>query len=105
MSRNATKTTCRKCGAHVRDGLDNDALALVARVDDEPLTRYGELLAVIDRRKTYSLEAGRLYRRHLHHLGKPAAHVYAQHRCWELMPAAWIQPPPAKPIDHDDPPF
>lgn len=105
MSRVASQTTCRKCGAHIRNGLDNDMLGLPARVDDETLTRTGELLAIIAGRKTYSLEGGRLYRRDLCHFKKPADRVYAQHLCWQPMPIDWVQPAAPVAITTDDPPF
>lgn len=105
MSRVASKGSCHKCGANIRSGLDNDYIAMVARVDDEIVTRQGELLAVINGRRTYSLEGGRLYRREKHHYKTVAAAPYVEHRCWEPFPASWLAPPPPRPADHDDPPF
>jgi len=105
MSRSCNPHQCHKCGAHIRSGLDGDALAFVARVDDEPLTRQGELLAILNGRKTYSLEGQRLYRRDLHHIKKAAEVVHATHRCWEPMPVGWTKPP--APTNHvpENPPF
>lgn len=105
MSRVASQSACHKCGAHIRSGLDADALAFVARVDDEPLTRQGELLAIVNGRKTYSLEGQRLYRRDLHHIKRPADTVHAAHRCWEPMPLAWIKPSAPKNLAPKNPPF
>lgn len=105
MSRHANKTLCHKCGAHIRNGLDNDALAFVARVDDERVTHNGELRAILNGRRTYSLEAGRLYRRHSHQLRKPATATYVEHRCWEMFPAEWLTPAKQKPTHSDTPLF
>jgi hypothetical protein len=103
--RNSTSHQCRKCGAHIRSGLDNDAAALVARVDDEPVTRQGELLAILNGRRTYSLEGGRLYLRERHHLQIPARAPYVQHRCWEPFPATWLAPTPRPTPVSAAPPF
>lgn len=103
--RNSTSHQCRKCGAHIRSGLDADVLAFVARVDDDPVTRQGELLAILNGRRTYSLEGGRLHRRRLHHLQAPARAPYVEHRCWEPFPAAWLAPMPRPAVLTDAPPF
>ena len=105
MSRSSSRHQCHKCGAHIRSGLDADVLAFVARVDDEPVTRQGELLAILNGRRTYSLEGGRLYRRERHHLQIPARAPYAQHRCWEPFPAPWLAPAPRPAAATDAPPF
>jgi len=105
MSRVASQSACHKCGAHIRSGLDADALAFVARVDDDPVTRQGELLAIISGRRTYSLEGGRLYRRELHHLRTAARAPYVEHRCWEPFPANWLAPVPRLAAASVAPPF
>ena len=105
MSRVASQGVCHKCGAHIRSGLDADALAFVARVDDDPVTRQGELLAILNGRRTYSLEGGRLHRRELHHLQAPARAPYVEHRCWEPFPATWLAPIPRPAAATDTPPF
>lgn len=105
MSRVASQSVCHKCSAHIRSGLDADALAFVARVDDEPLSRQGELLAVISGRRTYSLEGGRLHRREHHHLRTPSRAPYVEHRCWEPFPATWLAPAQKPPAVSDTPPF
>ena len=54
-TRRARAATCRGCGAKVLDGLDADVCALVATVDPTPLTAIGEVLAVLDGRRTFTL--------------------------------------------------
>lgn len=105
MSRNSSQSVCHKCGAHIRSGLDADALAFVARVDDDPVTRQGELLAILNGRRTYSLEGGRLHRRYSHHLQIAPRAPYVEHRCWEPFPATWLAPTPRTAAATDTPPF
>lgn len=106
MSRVAKRHPCSKCGAHIRSGLDDDACALSVRVDDEPLTRNGELLAILAGRKTYMLVQDRLYRRDHWSIRKAAEYPVADHRCWEPLPLQWLQPPPPPPpAPTDDPGF
>ncbi len=105
--RNSTTHQCRTCGAHIRSGLDSNACAMVVHVDDELVNYRGELLAALSGRKTYSLEAGALYRRFNYHLRKPAAKAVIEHKCWEPCPVDWLAPPPPRKRQQltDRPPF
>jgi hypothetical protein len=94
--RNSTTHQCRTCGAHIRSGLDGNACAVVVHVDDELVDYRGELLAALSGRKTYSLEAGALYRRFNYHLRTPAAKTVIEHKCWEPCPVDWLAPPPPR---------
>jgi hypothetical protein len=53
--RSARSTSCRKCGAPVMVGLDNDSCAMTAVVDTYPLSAAGEVVALLSGRVTYSL--------------------------------------------------
>lgn len=96
MRRVSSRHTCRTCGAHIRSGPDANAAAIEVSVDDEVVDHRGELLAALSGRKTYSLEAGNLYRRYDYHLRKPAAQAVIQHKCWEPCPVDWLAPPPQR---------
>lgn len=96
MGRVATRHPCRTCGAHIRSGLDGNACAIVVHVDDELVDHRGELMAALSGRKTYSLEAGALYRRFDYHLRQPAAKAVIEHKCWEPCPVDWLAPPPPR---------
>lgn len=105
MSRASNSHQCRHCGAATRSGLDSDVAAIVVKVDDEPVTWEGELLAVVRGRRTYALENQRLYQRTRWHLRKPATAAYVQHVCWEPFPASWLAPIPATYVMPDEPAF
>lgn len=56
ISRRIRATQCRDCGATVLRGLDADAAALAVTVDPHPLNPLGEALALLQPRRTYSLQ-------------------------------------------------
>lgn len=84
---------CPACGAATLVGLDGDACALTATVDVRPLTRTGELLAVVDGRRTYHLAGGRLDRRDRWRIRTATTPVLPEHRCHAPIPDAWRLPP------------
>lgn len=94
--RSAAETVCRHCWAYTLTGLDADRCALVAVVDNSPLTRTGELLAVLAGRQVYSRDIrGALDRRDRFALPTPSREpVHASHDCEQPLPAAWLAPPP-----------
>lgn len=92
--RRAVLGTCPRCHAPVLRGPDNRAAAIAATVDIHALTRRGELLAVIDSRKTYEIHQGRLFYRDTWRLRRQASgHVLIQHTC-QPIPDTWIAPIP-----------
>lgn len=92
--RRAQEGTCGTCGQPILAGVDADTCGLGARVDPAPLTRTGELLAVIDQRWTYRLIDGRLCHRDRYAIRTGAADVLAEHRCHHPLPATWLAPAP-----------
>jgi hypothetical protein len=84
--RTATLTQCRKCGAPILTGLDNDRAALTAKTDPTPLTPLGETIALLQGRTTYNLTTTS-NRKELHHrdqwqIRTPRKHpVLPEHRC------------------------
>lgn len=94
--RRATWADCT-CGARVLAGVDADRCAFNAAVDNSPLTRRGELLAVVAGRRTYELADGRLYRRDRWSIrSTPRGAVLAEHDCTPI-PAGWRLPPAPRP--------
>lgn len=53
--RAAQSSGCRLCGRPVMVGLDDDSCALTAVVDPYPLSPAGEVVALMQGRKTYTL--------------------------------------------------
>ena len=103
MSRACIPARCRRCRADILVGLDSHLLALTATTDPAPLSRTGELLAVCQGRRVYSLDLNRwLNYRDAWRLAQPArGTVVAEHRCGEHIPATWRQQPPPKQSTHN----
>lgn len=106
LSRNAGIRACRKCRQACLAAIDCDGLD--AWLDPVPIHAAGELLALLDGRRTYSLHAGReVVRRDRHWIraypaGAGQRPAFAAHRCGSPAPAAWTIPatparPPAAP--------
>lgn len=55
LTRRARLRPCRRCGADTLVGLDADQCAFERHVDPEPLSALGEVLAVLEGRKTFNL--------------------------------------------------
>ena len=100
MNRAVIQGRCQRCRADVLLGYDADTAALLAVVDNAPLTRSGELLAVVAGRLTYRLDiAGHLHHRRWLRIKTPAVgQTLAQHRCGEAIPSHWRQPPKPQPM-------
>lgn len=94
--RAAAETVCRHCWARTLSGLDADRCALVAVVDNSPLSRTGELLAVCAGRQVYARDAtGALHRRDRFSLRSVSRDpIHASHDCATPLPSAWLLPPP-----------
>lgn len=107
---------CRQCRAPVLVGLDGELCSFTAVVDPDPLTPYGEALALLAGRDTYTLRrrAGRftLTAREVWHIaGGTPGDVVARHHC----PALPIPPgavtttvltaPATRPSLGDKPPY
>ena len=106
MTRRAyVETTCPICWADLLVGLDGNVAAFDGIADAAPLTRMGELLAVVAGRLVYEDDAGRLYRRDRWMLRDTVGKVVAEHRCWEPVPAHWIEKTPPRPAPADKEPF
>lgn len=95
--RKALPGTCGQCRADILAGIDADTCGLSARCDPRPLTRSGELLAVVDGRRTYALDiAGRLWWRGRYGIRSASREpVLAEHRCHAAVPDDWTLPPAA----------
>lgn len=109
--RRAIPSTCA-CGAAVLHGVDANVAGFTATADSRPLTRTGELLAVIQGRAVYDLDSRpSLHRRRAWHIrGNPPTPyrpVVAEHRCGQPLPDAWIAPtaPATPPRDTTEVPF
>lgn len=95
-TRRSFETVCQACWAYTLTGLDADALAFTVTVDDTPLTRAGELLAVLAGRSTYSRDIrGELSHRDRYALRSPSPDpVHATHIHDQPLPSAWLAPAP-----------
>jgi hypothetical protein len=109
VTRPATPVECRNCRQLILAGVDGDVAGLGAFVDDIPLTRSGELLAVLSGRRTYAVDIrGALSRRDRWRIRTPAAVVLPEHRCGDPVPYPWRAPalPPARrPADSEEIPW
>jgi hypothetical protein len=97
MSRRAVDTFCAQCWTYTLTGADGDRCALNATVDNSPLSRTGELLAVVAGRQVYALDiAGALHRRDRWSIRTESTRepVLAAHVCDQPLPAAWLAPRP-----------
>lgn len=92
--RRARTMLCRRCGAPIFAGLDDDRTAFTARVDTNPLDVNGELVAVMTGRRTYRLSWRGRYeldpRTAIEISAQPAGdvEVLAEHRCGQPLPSA-----------------
>lgn len=105
--RKASAVTCR-CGDPIVTGLDDDQCAMSAAADPYFLTWGGELAAVLEGRRTYTVLGKALLRRdHYSRLRPSPFPVLAEHRCGHALPAAWRTPlaPPISQEVSDVPPF
>lgn len=114
ISRRATARHCPTCGLVILAGLDDDVAARPARTDPTPLSRLGEVAALILGRTTYQLRwlAGRYqldsretWTIRAHPAGTGPGDVLAEHVCGSALPAAptQITPPTARVLpEHPD---
>jgi len=87
--RGVRHTRCLVCNADVLAGFDEDACAKPAIVDPHPLSVIGELLALLEDRRTYRLDQhgqgmALWHRSHWQIKGSPASDtvlVLTDHRC------------------------
>lgn len=112
VSRQARIHTCRTCAAPVLTGLDADRCALTTTVDAYALTPAGEVWALRDGRRTYTLHRGQLDRRDRWnipgHPPSPQRTVLATHTCHQPIPLEHHRPPtprPFQPTSTEEPPF
>lgn len=120
MSRNLVTETCIGCGVAVWAGLSDDYCARVVRIDPNPLSPFGEMLALLAGRGTFDLhregEHWRLYvRDHWQIAGRPAGLVAWAWRCDVVTEHVCNQPLPAarsvyavtraRPSNYQSPPF
>lgn len=99
MTRATASVECRNCRQPILAGVDGRVAGLSAFCDPEPLTRGGELLAVLSGRRTYGVGiGGDLYRRDRWGLRTAVAPVLAEHRCHDPVPYPWRAPalPPTR---------
>ena len=99
MTRRAADTICAPCWTYTLAGIDADVAGLPVAVDNFPLSRQGELLAVVAGRAVYALDIrGELHRRDRWALRRPSKEpVLAEHRCGQPLPAAWLAPATPRP--------
>lgn len=85
--RRAKLTACKRCGAKVLRGLDDDVAALDTTVDAEPVSAAGELAAIADGLRTYELYGDDLSYRtlywHVRYASETTRPVHVEHRCPE----------------------
>lgn len=55
ISRSARARHCPKCGRVIMSGLDGDLCAFSVDVEPQPVDRYGEALALLSGRRSYSI--------------------------------------------------
>jgi hypothetical protein len=100
MTRPAVSVECRNCRQMILAGVDGPVAGLGAFVDDIPLTRSGELLAVLSGRRTYVVGIrGDLSRRDRWMIRTAARdRVLPEHRCGDPVPYPWRAPalPPTR---------
>ena len=93
LTRNAEIRTCRTCRQHCLAGIA--ITGLDTWLEPQPLHTAGELQALLDCRKTYSLYAGKqLVPRDRHWISNyPAGHAkrptFATHTCGQPIPTTW----------------
>lgn len=94
--RTATTGPCHNCRRTILSGTDRDRAALDAHTDPQPLTWAGELAArFIDGRRTFVYVAGALTHRLMPQHGAEHTYpVFAEHRCHQPIPPAWLAPTP-----------
>ena len=97
--RTAITTTCAKCRREILSGPDADTCGMDAKADKTPISRTGELWAVVENRRTYELDpTGRLHRRTAKAVIFGGVGLFSslhpEHQC-AAVPAAWLAP--AKP--------
>lgn len=119
LTRRARPRTCVRCQAWTVAGLDADILALEARCDPTPLSALGEVLALVDGRRTVDLirTRGRLeleqrWGEHIDTFPAGGGHgdVLASHVCGQPIPATWSAtsvhaPPRSRTTTPTRPPF
>lgn len=98
--RAAVRVDCRKCGAPVLVGDDDDHVAVRVTVDAEPVDRLAEAVGLAEGRASYDLlpspGGGDLWHRDRHHQlssAPPRYPIHLEHRCpttaaWERLKAA-----------------
>lgn len=99
--RKAITARCGKCRREIITGPDANVAGINADADVDPISRTGELWAVVEGRRTYELDtAGRLH----HRTAKAVifggvgifSTLHSAHRCAPV-PATWLAPPKARP--------
>lgn len=102
---------CPQCRQPTHHGPDAPNLGIPTRTDTTPLTRAGELAALLDGRKTYEISRtprGRTeisYRDHWRINRSQHPTVVATHICGHPTPREWAAPQPPTPSRHDTPPY
>jgi hypothetical protein len=104
---------CHRCKTTVITGLDDLVAALDVVIDPPSLSVYGEAMAVLFGRNTYTLDgvgrryARRIWARHHGNIGRPEpwATVHAEHVCGQPIPTNWIAPEPPTPATHTEEPM
>lgn len=119
VHRAARARYCKKCGAVVLVGLDDDTSAFTAIADPFPLDGPGELTALLTGRTTYRLRwAGGRYeldaRDQFHIAGSPPGaldvtgrlvEVLAAHACGQVLSTAALADPRPAYVRHQEPPY
>lgn len=112
LGRKAQLRRHRPCGLPIMLGLDADLCAFEVRCDLGQLDTRGEVMALLEGRRTYELNVrGELNRRdHWAIRARPPSRVtvLAEHRCDAPIPAAWCVPAPkpaARRSDTEEIPF
>ena len=95
-----TRSTCRHCHAGVTTATDDFGIEVI--YDPNPISVYGECVAVIAGRATFQVipatrrSAAEVWRRHSFSIGQPNDHgpLHCSHVCGVPPPLAWLAPIP-----------
>lgn len=90
-----------RCGQPIIVALDHWVCAISVICDPYPLSAAGEVEALRDGRRTFQIRQWGVQHRTAYRIaGNPPSlrtTVLAEHRCGEVLPEAWRQPPHKKP--------
>ena len=94
-----------RCGQITMVALDHWTAAMPVQLDPWPLSPAGEVEALRAGRRTYQIRHWGVRHRNAYRIAGnppgPRTTVLAEHRCGEVTPETWRQPPPRKPTTNN----